>query len=221
MNVVFLTCLKKRISQTGRQGRIRHIPMVGRNRCNMAEIDDKFKEEILNPDEKLQSFDNHGITEDYLLDKLKAELEADEEVQRRISKKEVRIFKVPIWKIRQDARKDAHKLRGDYPAEKHEHTGDVIFHSNVPEPDMPEEVFDEEKDIEPPDVKKEEHPERSPASVEEPLDVFHYEHEATPDQQAEKEIEPPEWVKKQATTPNQNQEKEFKNHHRSQREAGK
>ena len=107
-------------------------------------MDDKeklefLKEGVLKPDEKLQKFDQHGITEDYLLGKLKEELEADEEVQRRISKKEVKTIKVPLWKIRQDARKDAHKLKGDYPAEKHEHTGDVIFHSNVPEPDMPEE----------------------------------------------------------------------------------
>ena len=100
---------------------------------------EQLKEGVLKPDEKLQKFDQHGITEDYLLGKLKEELEADEEVQRRISKKEVKIIKVPLWKIRQDARKDAHKLKGDYPAEKHEHTGDVIFHSNVPEPDMPEE----------------------------------------------------------------------------------
>ncbi len=90
----------------------------------MVEIDDKFKEAMLNRDEKLETFTKHGITEDYLIGKLKGELDATDK-------------KKPIWKIQQDARKDAHKLRGDYPAEQHEHTGDVIFHSNVPEPDMP------------------------------------------------------------------------------------
>lgn len=90
---------------------------------------EQLKEGVLKPDEKLQKFDDHGITEDFLMEKLKGELDAEKD-------------KEPIWKIQQDARKDAHKLRGDYPAEKHEHTGDVIFRSNVPEPDMPEEEKD-------------------------------------------------------------------------------
>ncbi len=108
----------------------------------MVEIDDKFKEAMLNRDEKLETFTKHGITEDYLIGKLKGELEAADESQRKVKEgKETKtiLIKKPIWKIQQDARKDAHKLRGDYPAEQHEHTGDVIFHSNVPEPDMPKE----------------------------------------------------------------------------------
>ena len=106
----------------------------------MVEIDDKFKEAMLTRDEKLETFTKHGITEDYLISKLKCELEAADESQRKVKEgKETKtiLIKKPIWKIQQDARKDAHKLRGDYPAEQHEHTGDVIFHSNVPEPDMP------------------------------------------------------------------------------------
>ncbi len=108
----------------------------------MVEIDDKFKEAMLNRDEKLETFTKHGITEDYLIGKLKGELEAADEFQREVKEgKETKtiLIRKPIWKIQQDARKDAHKLRGDYPAEQHEHTGDVIFHSNVPEPDMPKE----------------------------------------------------------------------------------
>lgn len=105
----------------------------------MAKIDE-LKEAAVKPDENSVKFEKHGITDDYLINKLKEELEAEEEFQRQIGKKEIVIVRKPLWKIRQDARKDAHKLKGDYPAEKHEHTGDVIFHSNVPEPDMPREV---------------------------------------------------------------------------------
>ena len=99
---------------------------------------EQLKEGVLKPDDKLQKFDDKGLTDDYLIGKLKDQCEAEEEFQRRISKKEVVIIKKPLWKIQQDAVKEANKLKGNYPAEKHEHTGDVIFHSNVPEPDMPE-----------------------------------------------------------------------------------
>ncbi len=174
----------------------------------MADID-KIKEDILKPDEKLQTFDKHGITEDYLIGKLKAELESEEEIQRHINKKEVKIIKVPIWKIRQDARKDAHKLRGDYPAEKHEHTGDVIFHSNVPEPDMPEE--EEKPPLEPKDYKPKPNAEEMTEKLNEWIEGDH----------EVKDIEPPEWVKKEQPTPEHDQDKEFKDHHRSRREAGK
>jgi NifB/MoaA-like Fe-S oxidoreductase len=64
-----------------------------------------------------------GITDSYLVKKLKAELEAND----------IKLFahegiardkqEVPAWLIRQKARQDAHKLRGDYPAEKHELAG--------------------------------------------------------------------------------------------------
>jgi len=186
----------------------------------MADID-KIKEGLLKPDEKLQSFDKHGITEDYLIGKLKAELEAEEEIQRRISKKEVKVVKIPIWKIRQDARKDAHKLRGDYPAEKHEHTGDVIFHSNVPEPDMPEEEEKTPTPPEPEDVELfdvTEIPEGGTGTT----TNFSPDTTGTVDEIPIKdEIEPPYWVKKEQPTPDHDQDKEFKDHHRSRRERGK
>ena len=100
---------------------------------------EQLKEGVLKPDEKLQKFDEHGLTDDYLIGKLKDQCEAESEFEVKISKKESKIIKKPLWKIQQDAVKEANKLKGNYPAEKHEHTGDVIFHSNVPEPDMPEE----------------------------------------------------------------------------------
>lgn len=69
-----------------------------------------------------ESFIRQGITLEYLVKKLKRELNA----------KEVKVFydrrtgevvyskKLPVWDIRQRARQDAHKLLGHYPAEKHE-----------------------------------------------------------------------------------------------------
>lgn len=104
-----------------------------------VEIDDDFKKAMLNRDEKLEIFEKYEITDDYLIGKLKDELEAEETKFFQKDGMVVQQKDVIAWKIRQDARKDAHKLKGDYPAEKHEHSGDVIFHSNVPEPDMPEE----------------------------------------------------------------------------------
>lgn len=71
----------------------------------------------------LEKLESHGLSFDYLLKKLKRELNA----------KEVKVFnnkeqgivysdRLIAWKVRQEARKDAHKLRGDYPAEKQEHS---------------------------------------------------------------------------------------------------
>lgn len=111
----------------------------------MVEIDDEFKKAMLNRDEKLEKFDKHGITDDYLIGKLKGELEAKYTKVLHHKGKIIDTREITDWKIQQDARKDAHKLKGDYPAEKHEHSGDVIFHSNVPEPDMPKEEKEQEK----------------------------------------------------------------------------
>ena len=164
---------------------------------------EELKEGVLKPDEKLQKFDDKGLTDDYLIGKLKDQCEAEGEVLRKISKKETVIIKIPLWKIQQDAVKEANKLKGNYPAEKHEHTGDVIFHSNVPEPDMPKE--EEEKTPNP--ETKEEETTFHIADIEEggtgtgtstdgPIETT----------DTEKEPEPPE---------------EFKDHHRSRRESGK
>jgi osmotically-inducible protein OsmY len=61
-----------------------------------------------------------GITDEYLRTKLKKEMTATD-VKTYNNKGRV-IYSDPMiaWEIRQRARQDAHKLRGDYPAEKHE-----------------------------------------------------------------------------------------------------
>lgn len=63
-----------------------------------------------------------GITESYLAKKLKAELCA-KKIEARIptGEKEFAYSKPLVaWDIRQKARMDAHKLRGDYPPEEHD-----------------------------------------------------------------------------------------------------
>jgi len=101
------------------------------------------KEEMLDAIGKpiIESFDAEGITQRYLAKKLKKELNAkkteqfkgkiieDElgdqgKVTKRIEQ-EVVIYSKPLiaWDIRQKARQDAHKLRGDYPPEKSEYSG--------------------------------------------------------------------------------------------------
>ena len=162
---------------------------------------EQLKEGVLKPDEKLQKFDDKGLTDDYLIGKLKDQCEAEQEVLRKISKKETVIIKIPLWKIQQDAVKEANKLKGNYPAEKHEHTGDVIFHSNVPEPDMPKE-------------------EEKPSEEETTFDVTDIEKGGTaigtstnsPMDTTDTAEQP---------TPEHDQDKEFKDHHRSRRESGK
>ena len=71
------------------------------------------------------------ITEDYLAGKLKEELEAKETKFFAFQGQVIDKKDVVAWDIRQRARKDAHELRGDYPARKveakHEHEG-TIFH---------------------------------------------------------------------------------------------
>lgn len=177
----------------------------------MTKIDDKFKEEMVKPADEAGKFESHGITDDYLIGKLKEELEAEEELQRIISKKETIIIKKPLWKIRQDARKDAHKLKGDYPAEKHEHTGDVIFHSNVPEPDMPTE------EGKPPTEPKEYSPKPSSEKMTAMVNEFIEGTADNPVKDHPEQLEPgigEHEVKTEISG-------EFKDHHRSRREDGK
>ena len=66
--------------------------------------------------------DKNGITDDYLAKKLKAELNAkDTEVfLPKNSRKPVYSKPMIAWDVRQKARMDAHKLKGHYPAEKHQ-----------------------------------------------------------------------------------------------------
>ena len=67
-----------------------------------------------------------GVTSKYLAKKLKAELEAKETKFFQHEGEVTAKRNVIAWSVRQRARQDAHKLRGDYPAEKVEHSGTVL-----------------------------------------------------------------------------------------------
>lgn len=100
------------------------------------------EEDIEGRDPMNEALDSNKITVDYLAKKLKRELNAKEtKAQIPKGEKEFAYSKAMVaWDVRQKARQDAHKLRGDYPAEKMEHSGNINFVSNVPEPDpLPEE----------------------------------------------------------------------------------
>jgi len=80
----------------------------------------------LNANPVIQALERKGITLDKLADYLNEELKA----------KEIKVFNdkgtiiysegVPALDIQQRARIDAHKLRGDYPAEEHRITGEMV-----------------------------------------------------------------------------------------------
>ena len=81
----------------------------------------------------IKHLEDHGITLDYLSDKLHKELEAGE--QKAFNAKGTIIYSntTEAWKTRQEARKDAHKLRGDYPAEKRELSGKLTLEEVIKE----------------------------------------------------------------------------------------
>lgn len=85
---------------------------------------EKISESLRSP--IIQALDSEGITLPKLAKSLKEELEAKETKffahQGKIIEKE----DVTTWEVRQRARIDAHKLRGDYPAEEHRITGEMI-----------------------------------------------------------------------------------------------
>src|SRR5690606_19961656 len=72
--------------------------------------------------ERTKALENHGLTFDYLAKKLKRELNAKETKFFQKDGFVIEQHDVVAWDVRQRARIDAHKLRGDYPAEKREHT---------------------------------------------------------------------------------------------------
>ena len=76
-------------------------------------------------DERTKALENHGLTFDYLAKKLKRELNAKETKFFQKDGFVIEQHDVVAWDVRQRARIDAHKLRGDYPAEKREHTHSV------------------------------------------------------------------------------------------------
>ena len=80
------------------------------------------KEDIDGPDPMKKALKDKDITCDRLADLLDKELKA-EETKFFADKGIVTDQKdVVAWGVRQKARQDAHKLRGDYPVEKVEHT---------------------------------------------------------------------------------------------------
>ena len=84
----------------------------------------EIRDQLLSP--LIEALDAEGITLPYLAKSLKKELKA----------KDTKHFAhqgvvqderdVEAWEIQQRARIDAHKLRGDYPAEEHRITGEMI-----------------------------------------------------------------------------------------------
>lgn len=81
-------------------------------------------EDALEPDPFVNDLRNVGIDGPYLAKKAKRELNA------KITKAQIPkggdefVYSKPMvaWDVRQKARQDIHRLKGDYPVEKHEHT---------------------------------------------------------------------------------------------------
>lgn len=69
-----------------------------------------------------------GISDELLAKKLKEELDASLPKLFQSDGNVIESREIPVWDVRQRARQDAHKLRGDYPSEKHTHT----FEGGVP-----------------------------------------------------------------------------------------
>ncbi len=94
-----------------------------------SRIKKEIEAELLSP--IIEALDAEGITLPYLSKQLKKELKA----------KEIKVFNdkgtiiysdgVPALDIQQRARIDAHKLRGDYPAEKHEVSGSITVDTGI------------------------------------------------------------------------------------------
>ena len=80
------------------------------------------KEDIDGPNPVTTAFKKQDITVDYLAKKLKEELESHETKFFAHQGEVIQQEDVIAWGVRQKARQDAHKLRGDYPVEKVEHT---------------------------------------------------------------------------------------------------
>jgi len=77
-------------------------------------------EEVYGPDNILEWMKQSDVTAKRLVQQLCAELVAVEQKVFSTADGLKYSKKMAAWKIRQGARMDAHRLRGDYPAEKHE-----------------------------------------------------------------------------------------------------
>lgn len=137
----------------------------------MAEL---AKDDVLYPAPFADKLDPAGISDDFLIKRLKREFKAREiktvKVKGAIKQEDLAkgykivgvtgclaydkegnqvfgdgetLLEYKPWDlgIQQAARKDVHKLKGDYPNNgKMEHSGTIVFKTNVPEPDpLPEE----------------------------------------------------------------------------------
>lgn len=85
---------------------------------------DELIAEIKRPVE--EALENRGLTLDFLVSKLHEELEAEETKFFAFEGQVVDKKDVISWPIRQRARQDAHKLRGDYAPERQEHSGRIV-----------------------------------------------------------------------------------------------
>lgn len=85
----------------------------------------------LNSNSVIQVLDQKGITLNQLADYLNEELKANE--IKCFNDKGTVIYSKDLaaLDIRQRARVDAHKLRGDYPAEKHEVSGSITVDTGI------------------------------------------------------------------------------------------
>jgi hypothetical protein len=86
----------------------------------MSDIAKKMLDSLSRP--IIEAMDKEGMTLEYLMKKLKKELEAKETKFFAFQGKVISKRDVIAWGVRQNARQDANKLRGDYAPEKHEHS---------------------------------------------------------------------------------------------------
>lgn len=82
-------------------------------------------------DELMKPFSEYmaknGITNDLVLKALKAELKAKETTFFQHQGKVTAQRNVIAWKVRQEARRDIHRLRGDYAPEKHDVDHNIVY----------------------------------------------------------------------------------------------
>ena len=77
----------------------------------------------------IDALEAEGINTAYLTNKLQQELNAKETIFAKFQGAIMDQVDVIDWNIRQKARQDAHKLRGDYPVEKLTLTHDLTEHT--------------------------------------------------------------------------------------------
>jgi len=87
----------------------------------MADESNEMREKLLASMDRplIRALNDEGISDEFLVKKLKEELDAKVTKQFQYEGNVVIAPDVIAWDVRQRARQDAHKLRGDYPAEKH------------------------------------------------------------------------------------------------------